>query len=283
MPRSGASLRTRSRTRSDGSRTRRRLGAAALGLLAGLAPIASAQQGLLDVAVWADAVVALDRGFFDIDQPELGEVTYGLGSDGLVAEGDTIAVVSLGDAGAITLEFADPIPDGEGADLAVFENGIVDQGTGLLFAELAFVEVSSNGVDFARFATATTRLEPVPPFGSIDPAEYDGFAGLHAAGTGTGFDLADLAGHPLVVAGLLDPKDVVFVRLVDVIGDGTTFDDAALPVHDPYPTLYPTGGFDLDGVGALHVPEPSAAAGLAAGAALLAALARRRAGRGRGR
>ncbi len=69
-----------------------------------------------------------------------------------------------------------------------------------------------------------------------------------------------------------------YVRIVDVIGNGTTFDANGQPVYDPHPTAFPSGGFDLDAVGVLHAPEPGAQAMLGSGVACLAALARRRRG-----
>ena len=52
---------------------------------------------------------------------------------------------------------------------------------------------------------------------------------------------------------------------MDVIGDGSTVDANANPIYDPYPTAFPAGGFDLEAVGAIHLPDPSLASGLTAG------------------
>jgi hypothetical protein len=118
-------------------------------------------------------------------------------------------------------------------------------------------------------------MEPVDSFEPVDPSDYENFAGDQPLDSGTGFDLAELAGHPLVASGLLDLNDVAYVRLVDVIGDGSTLDADAQPVYDPYPTAFAVGGFDAEAVGVLHVaPEPGASALLAAGAGCLALLAR---------
>ena len=146
-----------------------------------------------------------------------------------------------------------------------------------MFAELGYVEVSSNGVDFARFDSLSYRAEPVESFDPVDPADYQNFGGDQPLDWGTGFDLAELAGHSLVAAGLLDLNDVAFVRLIDVVGNGTTFDADAQQVWDPYPTPFDVGGFDAEAVGVLHVaPEPGESALLVAGASCLALLARRR-------
>src|SRR5262249_33764214 len=145
-----------------------------------------------------------------------------------------------------------------------------------LFAELAFVEVSSNGADFARFDAVS--LTPAQPgsFGAIDPTDVSNLAGKQPIDLGTGFDLAQLAGHPLVTAQILDLDEVRYVRVVDVVGNGSTFDaqDPEHAVFDPYPTAFSSGGFDLQAVGVLHVPEPGAAVSLASGAVLLLQLAR---------
>jgi hypothetical protein len=156
----------------------------------------------------------------------------------------------------------------------VYENGFFAPGG--LYGELAFVEVSSNGVDFARFPAACLRATPVAGGGVIDPTDYHNLAGKHPLNQGTGFDLAELAAHPLVAAGKLDLARVAYVRLVDVIGNGSTLDAANRPVYDPYPTPFESGGFDADAVGVLHLPEPDRAAGLFAGSLALRVLLRRR-------
>jgi hypothetical protein len=57
--------------------------------------------------------------------------------------------------GRITLSFGQPITNGPGPDFAVFENGFISAGGagvyGQIFAELGYVEVSTNGSCFARF------------------------------------------------------------------------------------------------------------------------------------
>ena len=233
-----------------------------------------------EMVAWATAVAAFDRGPKDIANPGAGDASQGTPEVALgPASGtDPFDVVSLGDGGSITLYFESGIGDGSGDDLAVFENGF--WGVDGLFAELAFVEVSSNGVDFARFDAITLNDVPVPGFGTLDPSDYRYLAGDQPISLGTGFDLAELARHPLVTAGLLDLAAVSYVRVVDVIGNGSTFDSQSQPVYDPYPTAFAEGGFDLQGVGVLHaMPEPGTSAMLGAGAAALALLDRRRARR----
>ena len=242
--------------------------AAAIALLSGAAAAGPYTEAGYDPALmsaWATSVSELVRGPRDVAQPGLGAAGFGSGELALGAPGDAFDVVSLGDGGHITLHFASGIDDGPGDDFAVYENGFWTlEG---LFAELAFVEVSSDGVNFVRFDATTLRTQPVsgPDGDVIDPSDDHYLGGKHEHGLGTGFDLAD--------AGLAQAH---YVRLVDVIGDGSTGDHAGSPVWDPYPTPFDSGGFDLDAVGVLHVlPEPGAAA-LAAGVLGLAALAWRR-------
>jgi hypothetical protein len=225
---------------------------------------------------WATEVDAFERGLMDVGEPQLGPVTHGLPEYALgPATGQVSDVFSLGDGGSITLFFATGIGDGPGDDFAVYENGFYSvEG---LFAEFAFVEVSSNGVDFARFDSISYRVDPVDSFDPVDPNDYENFGGDQPIDWGTGFDLAELVGHPLVTAGLLDLNDVAYVRLIDVIGNGTTLDADAQQIWDPYPTPFEVGGFDAEAVGVLHLaPEPGDSALLAAGASCLALLARRR-------
>ncbi len=150
-------------------------------------------------------------------------------------------IVCLGNGGRITLFFPNPVCDGPGADFAVFENGFTDY-----FLELAFVEVSSDGVHFFRFPTASLTRSPVGAFGEIEPTEINGFAGKYRAGFGTPFDLAALPDAPA-----FDRQNVRFVRIIDIIGDGATKDSAGRPIYDPTPTTG-SGGFDLESIGVIH-------------------------------
>ena len=159
-------------------------------------------------------------------------------------------VVSLGRGGSITLDLGGTMADGPGAEIAVFENGL-SGADGLVFAELGFVSVSSDGSTFTRFPTATRREQTVDAFESVDPTLYSGFAGLHPAGSGTAFDLAELADQPEVVDGSVSLSAIRYVRITDVIGDGSTTADDGNPIYDPYPTTG-SAGFDLDGVAILR-------------------------------
>ena len=162
------------------------------------------------------------------------------------AEGEAGTIVALGRGGNIVLTFEPPIADGDGADLAVFENGLNDS-----FLELAFVEVSSDGVTFVRFPAVYLGTEPVNTYAGHTTTLISALAGKYRGGFGTPFDLADLGEAPEVVCGAVDTENIGFVRLVDVVGDGGTTDNAGNPIYDPYPTTG-SAGFDLDGVAVIH-------------------------------
>lgn len=154
--------------------------------------------------------------------------------------------LSLGNGGRITMVFAEPIADHAGPDLAVFENGFSES-----FLELALIEVSSNGVDFARFPSLSIQTTPVEAYGTLDPSELLGVAGRFRAGFGQAFDLATLTHTPAVQTGRVDLSAIRFVRVLDLIGDGSVSDAFGNPIYDPTPTFGPAG-FDLEAIAALR-------------------------------
>ena len=160
---------------------------------------------------------------------------------------DTTAVVVLGNGGTITMTFPYPITDGASWDFAVYENSFASD----VFLELGFVEVSSDGSHFARFDSAFQST--VTPCGSCSgtAAEMGGLAGSYMVGYGTPFDLAALRNSPLVRDGSVDLTAIKYVRIVDIIGDGTTLDSFGRGIVDPI-TSGPTAGFDLDGIAVLN-------------------------------
>jgi len=205
---------------------------------------------------WATTVRDLARGPIDISNPAAGLASFGTADSALGPAGtNTGAVVSLGDGGEITLGFAQPITNGPGPDLAVFENSFADT-----FLELAFVEVTSDGVNFFRFPSVslTPAATQVASFGALDPTNLNGLAGKYRVGFGTPFDLDELAG----ASPLLDLSAIQAVRIVDAVGSinplYATHDSLGNIVNDPWPTAFASGGFDLDGVAVIQTPEPAA-------------------------
>ncbi len=199
---------------------------------------------------WASAC-QLVRGRQNIADEQSPEVTFGDESCavGPVVESGNMNVVSLGDGGYATLTFPGVIYNGEGYDFCVFENSFNDE-----FLELAFVEVSSDGINFFRFpATSLTQTEvQTGANGATDPTMIHNLAGKYRSLWGTPFDLEELAGTPG-----LDINAITHVRIIDVVGSidpqyGNTDSEGRL-INDPYPTRSYSGGFDLDGVGVMHI------------------------------
>jgi hypothetical protein len=205
---------------------------------------------------WASEVISYEPsavvGLFNDPALGLGPVT-----------GDLADVVALGDLnlsqiaaqappGSITLRFDQPIKNLSGVDFVVFENAFIAQtntgglGIGGTFVELAYVEVSANGVDFVRFPATSLNTASVGGYGSVDPTNIHNLAGKHVNVSGnswgTPFDLEQV--------GL---SQMVAIRLVDIPGNGAFLDAAHRPIHDGWPT-FGSGGFDLDAVGSISTP-----------------------------
>ena len=202
---------------------------------------------------WATGCT-LERGPQNIAITGSPIVTFGKDSAAMGASsGVATDAVSLGDGGSATVTFAHPIRNGEGPDFAVFENGIVNNVTGNAFLELAFVEVSSDGVRFVRFpATSNTPTDvQVGTFGEVDPTMINNLAGKFEIGYGTPFDLEELRDSTGI-----DIDSIVYVRIVDVVGcidpQYATYDAFGNIVNDPWPTNFNSSGFDLTGVAVMY-------------------------------
>ncbi len=193
------------------------------------------------------------RGYMDIADKGLGYTSAG--ESGLALGQADGTVVSLGDSGVAVFTFAHALFNGAGADFAVFENGFRDPADSAQgFLELAFVEVSSDGVNYFRFpAASNTPVNVQIPLAGVymDARKVNNLAGKYLAMYGTPFDLTELAGTPG-----LNVNNITHVRVVDVVGavsGYSTHDNAGNVINDPYPSAIPTGGFDLDAIGAIHM------------------------------
>jgi hypothetical protein len=228
---------------------------------------------------WADNVVSYDP------TPQYMQLwwrdpTKALGQS--MSDTDEVYTVSLGDLsqddinagvppGQITLSFTETIRDQNGYDFVVFENGFYVE-ENQYFCDLGYVEVSSNGVDFARFPSVSLTASRVGAYGMVDITNVYNLGGKHPNSgdefTGTPFDLSEIRNEPNVVAGLVDLNNISYVRIVDIPGSGNFYDnarklidpctwpnwgyyDANHPIYDAWPT-YGSGGFDLEAIGVLQ-------------------------------
>lgn len=194
---------------------------------------------------WAVGCV-LQPGYVQAGNPQSGLASFGL-PENAIGKANNIPV-SLGDSGHAIVTFAYPLRNGAGPDFAVFENSFSDD-----FLELAFVEVSSNGQDYFRFPSVSlTQTEiQIGTFGMLDATKLNLLAGKYRAFYGVPFDLEimkDIQG--------LNVDSVTHVRIIDVVGSidpaiGSR-DSGGRLINDPWPTPFPSSGFDLDAVGVIH-------------------------------
>ena len=168
-------------------------------------------------------------------------------------------VNSLGIGGHVVLGFDVTIVDGPGADLIVTENPFSTGPVGHSFAEVAFVDVSSDGIHFARVPSAYYGPNQSPgPFGNVNIGWYEGLAGATPANLqasdpldvveagGDAIDLSDLKAHPLVMSGLVRLNAISEVRLVDA-RDGVDQDVRGTTIQDAG-----SGSADIDAVAVIH-------------------------------
>lgn len=187
------------------------------------------------------------RGWKDMADTTLGKVSLGDSTKAL-GKADGTGVVSLGDGGYAILTFSTAIADGQGYDFVVFENSF--NGT---FLELAFVEVSSDGISFFRFPSVYLLQDTLQydNAANMDCSKINNLAGKYIANYGTSFDLSELAGIPG-----LDLNNITHVKIIDVVGsiqnNFARYDSQGHKINDPYPTPFASGGFDLDAVGVIH-------------------------------
>ena len=220
-------------------------------------PPAAGQPGSTAIAAdsnvfisWATGIT-LERGYVDISNPEFehngsNKASYGEPNDALGPA--TNNVVSLGDAGEAILTFATSIADGPGFDFAVFENSFSDT-----YLELAFVEVSSDGVNYFRFPShsQTQTTTQVDGFGNLDATYINNLAGKYRGLFGTPFDLDELEDNPL-----LNKQNITHIKIIDVVGsinpEYARMDSHGNIINDPFPTPFYSSGFDLDAIGVIN-------------------------------
>src|SRR5205823_13446223 len=90
-----------------------------------------------------------------------------------------------------------------------------------------------------------------PVLANVDTNTIDPFD--PSAAGGDAFDLADLQNHPLVQSGLVRLNAIRYVRIIDVLGDGSLTDTLGRPIYD-------ATGFnnscDIDAVSVIHGCTP---------------------------
>ncbi len=202
---------------------------------------------------WAQQC-AIHRGYVNVSDTSIEYNDSNIASYGeenwAIGQADN-QVVSLGDAGYAILQFNPPIANGTGWDFAVFENSLNDN-----YLELAFVEVSTDGINYFRFpATSLTQTETqTATFGTTDATKINNLAGKYRALFGTPFNIDNIEDNVL-----LDKNNIRFVKIIDVVGSINTeygsVDIHGLVINDPWPTPFNTCGFDLDAVGVINNTE----------------------------
>lgn len=200
---------------------------------------------------WATGCT-IERGWLDIADKPQGKAALGLDINA-TGKADN-SIVSLGDSGVAVLTFASDIYNGPGADFAVFENGFLNPNNlEESFMELAFVEVSSDGVNYVRFPASSLTDTPQVPMAGVfmNARKVNNLAGKYISNFGTPFDLEELKNEPG-----LDVGHITHIRLVDVVGslgNHASRDKDSNIINDPYPSPIAGCGFDLDAVGVLYM------------------------------
>lgn len=200
---------------------------------------------------WATGCT-VQRGWQNIADTTLGRTSSGNESSVIGAAG--LQALSLGDGGSAIITFDKPIKDSSGPDFAVFENGFINPQNGLeAYLEYAFVAVSSDGTHYVTFppTSLTQDTAQIDNFTYMDAQLVNNLAGKYASGYGTPFDLSELADSPN-----LDIENIRYVKITDVVGSlnpqYASYDKDGRIINDPFPSPYPTGGFDLNAIAVLH-------------------------------
>ncbi len=203
---------------------------------------------------WSSGV-EIYRSYMNIENHNIGFATFGY-PENTIGKADA-SVLSLGDGGYAVFNFNIDIVNGAGDDFVVFENGFFENDTSeFAFLELAFVEVSSDGIEFVRFPAVSelqTKIQ-IAGFGYINARYINNLAGKYTLFYGTPFNLDDIKN---ITAGTtVDINKITHIKIIDVIGNiddnYASYDSRGNKINDPYPTEFESGGFDLDAVGVIN-------------------------------
>ncbi|GAB4283073.1 MAG: hypothetical protein Kow0068_07850 [Marinilabiliales bacterium] len=203
------------------------------------------QRGYVNIA---------DTSYYYIQGGDSSNYAFYGNDSSAIGTPDGIDVVSLGDGGSAILTFNNPITNGLGYDFAVFENGMQSvPPSNEYYLELAFVEVSSDGINYVRFPSVSLTQDTVQveTYGLLNPTYIHNLAGKYTANYGTPFDLEELKD-----SSNLDINNITHVKIIDVIGsiqaNYANYDSQGHIINDPWPTPFWSSGFDLDAVGVIN-------------------------------
>lgn len=200
----------------------------------------------ISISFWANDV-KLNRSWQNIADTILGKTTVGNETSALGPANNLF--VSLGDNGSAIVTFPFTIYNESGFDFAIFENGFAQNNDSLnfYFMELALVEVSENGTDYIPFYSISNldTITPIGSFGTSDCSKVNNLAGKYPLNYGTPFDIDELG---------LD--SIVSIKIIDAVGSldslYSVYDSEGNKINDPFPTPFPSSGFDLNAVAALN-------------------------------
>lgn len=212
-------------------------------LISGWATNIEVYRGYINIS---DTTQTFTQGEITSNRAWFGEPENALGK----ANGQ---LVSFGDAGYAIVQFDSPISNQSGYDFAVFSNSMFSppNQTEKAFVELAFIEVSSDGVNYERFpAISNMQYETqITSFQSVEWNQYHNFAGLYPLYYGVPFNLDDIPGD------IVDKNNITHIKIIDAIGcinpDYASYDSQGNIVNFAWPTPFWQGGFDLDAVALL--------------------------------
>lgn len=209
------------------------------------------------------------RGYINTEDTNLTYTQGDITSNKAFFGNDTLAlgypkgitdVVSLGDGGCAVITLKHGIANGNGPDFAVFENGFKQNAPPYLYyLELAFVEVSSDGINYVRFPSVslTQDTAQVNDYDGLNPTKIHNLAGKYVVDYGTPFDLEDLKDSTKI-----DVNNITHIKIIDVVGDinndFASYDSRGNKINDPWPTPFWSCGFDLDAVGIINLKNTSA-------------------------